>query len=333
MNLLRKNWKNKYFNGESMKFINASYEIIPSDIDIRKKVEMAGRICYKSEGNITENSFEEFIPKLIKREHYSVLEHAQIIFIFSRNINILDIFPYKYINEYKFLNFTFQDNIIISGNAVSWRDLFVKEIALELLYELLTSDKCKIFFSDLQYLINNKDVGFLEYSKFKLITGDNFNYYKLSVREKLNHGFVSVKIITDKGVTHEAVRHRPISPNQESTRFCNYNTDKFDHQLSFINTDFFNDEKMVIVNNILDNIEKGYNRLIELGSKPQEARYILPHGIKTEIIITCNLKEWDWIFKKRCSLSAHPQMREIMVPLMKDFCKMFPDIFNESKYL
>ncbi len=77
--------------------------------------------------------------------------------------------------------------------------------------------------------------------------------------------------------------------------------------------------------------EKAYNRLIELGASPQEARSVLPNSLKTEIVITYNLREWRHFFKLRCSKRAHPQMREITIPLLQEFKRQIPIIFDDIK--
>ena len=75
--------------------------------------------------------------------------------------------------------------------------------------------------------------------------------------------------------------------------------------------------------------ERAYNQLIELGATPQEARTVLPNSLKTEIVMTYNIREWRHFFKLRCSKGAHPQMREIAIPLLKEFQKRIPVLFDD----
>ena len=147
----------------------------------------------------------------------------------------------------------------------------------------------------------------------------------------VEHEKITVKIICDRGVSHEIVRHRIASYSQESTRYCNYSDDKFGNELTFIKPLFFetNQQKFDLWKSTMQIIENNYNDLIASGAKPEEARSILPNSLKTEIIMTMNLREWRHFFKLRTSAKAHPQMREIATPLLKDFQKRFPVIFDD----
>jgi thymidylate synthase (FAD) len=193
-----------------MNIINPSIEIIdaPSYDAMLKKIERIGRVCYKSEDKITEDSAEKFIRGIIKRGHESVIEHCSI----------------------------------------------------------------------------------------------------------------SVKVICDRGVTHEIVRHRLASYSQESTRYCNYTADKFSNQISCIDlaTGFHYDmndaadrKKWEIWQSAMESAEKHYFALIEAGAKPEEARSVLPNSLKTEIIVTMNLNGWSHFFELRCAPDAHPDIREV----------------------
>lgn len=218
-----------------MKLIKPSYEIL-SEINrekILKMIESAGRICYKSEKKITEESASKFVTIIVNKEHTSVIEH--------------------------------------------------------------------------------------------------FN--------------ITVKFICDRGVTHELIRHRLASYSQESTRYCNYSKDKFDNQLTFILpcwfTDikegnyFFKDIKKINTDEELwvHSMLQAENNYLDLIKKakwtPQQARSVLPNSLKTEIVMTANLREWLWVFKKRCAKDAHPQIREIMIPLKKELNKILPEIYGD----
>lgn len=161
----------------------------------------------------------------------------------------------------------------------------------------------------------------------------------------LEHESVSVRFICDRGVTHEIVRHRIASYSQESTRYCNYSGDRFGNELSFIEPCFFGfDVTNVVDDNALDwekrtvlvdtlkVIEKAYMKLIELKASPQEARYLLPNGTKTEIMMTANLREWRHFFTLRTSTKAHPQMREVAIPLLNAFKNFIPVVFDNITY-
>ncbi len=204
-----------------MKIVNASFEIIDTirPEEILKNLEKFGRVCYKSESNITENSASHFISKIIKSGHESVIEHEK----------------------------------------------------------------------------------------------------------------VSVKIICDRGVSHEIVRHRIASYSQESTRYCNYIKNKFGNELTFIKPIFWDEgsTEYKIWFSSMQNIENTYMELVNLGARPEQARAVLPNSLKTEIIVTMNLREWRHFFKLRTSNRAHPQMREISIPLLQEFKVLLPWIFDD----
>lgn len=143
-----------------------------------------------------------------------------------------------------------------------------------------------------------------------------------------DHAFVSVTFITDRGVSHELIRHRLAAFAQESTRFCNYSKDKFSNNITFIQPDF----KLVESDlHLLKMMEDHYMFKLKQGLTPQQARYFLPNGLKTEITMTCDLTEWRHVFKLRASPRAHPQMRELMVPLLQDFKNLIPIVFDDLK--
>lgn len=147
----------------------------------------------------------------------------------------------------------------------------------------------------------------------------------------LEHEKITVKFICDRGVTHEIVRHRIASYSQESTRYCNYSKDKFGSEITFIRPFFWaeDDEKYAIWKNTMQEIENAYVRLIGMGAKPEEARSILPNSVKTELVVTMNIREWRHFFRLRTSGRAHPQMRECAVPLLEDLKSRIPLLFDD----
>lgn len=159
----------------------------------------------------------------------------------------------------------------------------------------------------------------------------------------IEHSQLSVLFTVDRGVSHEAVRHRIASFAQESTRYVNYAKEKFGNEIAVINLEggIKLDKKMKdlpseIIYAILNewheamyDAEKHYMRMIELGATPQIARSVLPSSTKTEIVVTANYREWRNIFTLRTPLAAHPQMREVMIPLLKDVQNRIPIIFDD----
>jgi len=147
----------------------------------------------------------------------------------------------------------------------------------------------------------------------------------------LEHEKVTVRIICDRGVSHEIVRHRIASYSQESTRYCNYSLDKHQNELTFIRPFFWEDEpeKLRVWEDSMRFAERSYLKLIDMGATPQEARSVLPNSLKTEIVVTMNLREWRHFFKLRTSAAAHPQMKEIAVPMLETFKNIIPVIFED----
>ena len=202
-----------------MKVIKASYEIIDqlNAKEILKKIELCGRVCYKSEDKMTDDSAKKFIESIIKRGHESVLEH-----------------------------FSF-----------------------------------------------------------------------------------TVRFIVDRGVSHELVRHRIASFSQESTRYCNYgNAD----EITVIEPCFFDGHYSWSREEWQDACEVAEDRylsMLKAGNTPQEARSVLPNSLKTEVMMTCNLREWRHFFKLRTSKAAHPQMCEVTLPLLQELKTLIPVVFDD----
>jgi len=155
----------------------------------------------------------------------------------------------------------------------------------------------------------------------------------------LEHEKITIRLICDRAVSHEIVRHRIASYSQESTRYCNYADDKFGNETTVIDirphltASVRNKDNLVEAikqwEYMMNESEKTYNTMIKLGVPPQLARSVLPNSLKTEIVITMNLREWRHFFKLRTAKNAHPQMREITIPLFKDFKKKLPAVFYD----
>lgn len=145
----------------------------------------------------------------------------------------------------------------------------------------------------------------------------------------IEHANISVKFVCDRGVTHEIVRHRIASYAQESTRYCNYANDKFGNTVTFIQPFFFDGERLTAWEKAMEFAEEQYFELIKMGATPQEARSVLPNSTKTEIVVTMNLREWRHFFKLRTAPTAHPQMREVTIPLLDKMKELVPVIFSD----
>lgn len=161
----------------------------------------------------------------------------------------------------------------------------------------------------------------------------------------LEHEKVTVRIICDRGVTHEIVRHRIASYSQESTRYCNYGHDgeitvilplwfRGAHGRHILNAGMPDprDDELQLYKDwayACSTSEAMYMRLIAAGQSPQQARAVLPNSLKTEIVCTFNLREWRHFFRLRTASSAHPQMREIICPLLHEFKRLIPVVFDD----
>ena len=159
----------------------------------------------------------------------------------------------------------------------------------------------------------------------------------------IEHSSMSVKFVVDRGVSHELVRHRIASFAQESTRYVNYSLDKFGNEINVIDLEpgmmidgkmknMTSQELTAIYQEWISSMydaEKHYMKMIELGATPQIARSVLPNSTKTEITITANYREWRNFFKLRVPSTAHPQMREVTIPLLKELKTRLPIIFDD----
>jgi len=150
----------------------------------------------------------------------------------------------------------------------------------------------------------------------------------------LEHGTITVNIICDRGITHELVRHRVASYSQESTRYCSYNKERFGGEITYIMPHWFDDQvyseeiRNLFIQSCIAN-EKLYMEMLNSGVKAQDARAILPNCLKTNIVITANVREWRHIFKLRCAPAAHPDMRRLMIPMLDEFKLKFDILFED----
>lgn len=147
----------------------------------------------------------------------------------------------------------------------------------------------------------------------------------------LEHYDITVKFVCDRGISHEIVRHRMASYCQESTRYCNYSKGDFDGEITVIQpfylvegTEAWQDWRVAC-----RIAEKTYFGLLNWGCTPQEARSVLPTSLKTEVVMTANLREWRHFLKLRTARAAHPQMRELAIPLLCQMRALVPVVFDD----
>jgi thymidylate synthase (FAD) len=184
------------------------------------------------------------------------------------------------------------------------------------------------------------------YKSEDLITEDSASRFvdKICVRNHLSvieHVSVTARFICNRGVSHELVRHRLGSYSQESTRYCNYGK----KGVQFIvppHVDLpegeYNEKNLIGIEKhdarlwLHDKLVSAahYLKLLEFGWSPQQARDTLPIALKTEIVATFNLRQWQHVFHERCQKAAHPQMQEVMIPLQRQFQTWLPEIYGEN---
>ena len=157
------------------------------------------------------------------------------------------------------------------------------------------------------------------------------NIVKRGHEAVLEHESVTVKFVVDRGISHEIVRHRIASYCQESTRYCNYAKDDFEGEITCIIPCYLAEGTagMGMWKKAMKDAESAYFSLLDFGLTPQEARGVLPHSLKTELFMTANLREWRTFFKLRTAKAAHPQIREVAIPLLDEFKKAIPVVFDD----
>lgn len=162
----------------------------------------------------------------------------------------------------------------------------------------------------------------------------------------IEHATVSVRFTCDRGVSHEIVRHREASYAQESTRYCGYSKDKFGNNITYIDIEgslmldkgsqsLDGETIQAIINEwyaACEDAESHYMRMIQLGASAQIARSVLNNSTKTELCMTANLREWRHFFQLRCAPTAHPAMREITLPMLEEFKKKIPVVFDDIQF-
>ena len=286
-----------------MRMIDPAVSVI-TEKDPFKKIERVGRTCYKSEDKITEDSARKFYRGLVSRKHTAMVEHA--VFLFK-----LDRFQYdvlKVTNKYKYLNFTDDGGrYLVSGNLRALNEsgaLCLCKALYDLDSELIYNEGMRTFLST--YELEGK-VSVIDFSDLKNPTENEF----------MNHFYMTFHYVTDRGVTHEMVRHRPASYAQESTRYCNYTKNQFGGELTFIkptNWDTLPDNVKLRYTRAWEVAEDEYARLISYGQTPQQARAVLPNALKTEIIMTACAGELEHFFDLRSrgvTGAPHPDIKTV----------------------
>lgn len=287
-----------------MRLIKPYFEIWnqPSSLEgVYKQIERVGRVCYKSEDKITEDSAKSFVDRMIKSGHGAMLEHGTVYLDIPNSAGDYNLVPFFASNLY---------------SRVVTRPLGDR------IHNYITTN--------FRVMIENFVEGYIP---------DILQY--LCEPTEFHAKRITVHFVCDRGVSHEFVRHRVMSFAQESTRYCNYSKDKFNNELTFIQPCWLDDERLKLYGPYhtvirdkspesifiasLNNAEKDYIDLIDLGWKPQEARAVLPNSLKTELIVTGFVSDWKKFFRLRSRIAEtgkpHPQAQELADPLMDEFVK------------
>lgn len=296
-----------------MKLIKPSFEIReqPSGLEgVYKQIEGAGRVCYKSEDKIAEGTAKAFVDRMIASGHGAMLEHGTVYLKCKTEVINRYIHPEDGEEEY----FNKLEKYEYNSYSVTGDDGIYLYVTTNLRV-LVEND----WLDDLQYICEPT-----EYHEKR----------------------ITVKFVCDRGVSHEFVRHRVFSFAQESTRYCNYSKGKFGYQLTCIIPSWLGLEegsysledveekydKCLIIDRCknaeeasfvraLCHAEREYFDLLELNWKAQQARDVLPNSLKTELVMTGTIKQWEGFFKLRDAGSAHPQAYELAHPLHEEFIK------------
>lgn len=301
-----------------MRIIKPSFEIWDQEEGLEgvyKQIERAGRVCYKSEDKIAENSAKDFVERMIKSGHGAMLEHGTVY---------LKIPFGKMLDNGEFENEDLACWFI--DNPYSW----VKIGGVR-------TEDCWYVTSNYRVLIEKNLLYTLQY---------------LCEPTEFHEKRITVKFICDRGVSHEYVRHRVFSFAQESTRYCNYAKDKFNNECTFIIppwTGFKEGNYPITWDGLYGSCdtlveydswffwhlalaERDYFKLLEKGWNAQQARNVLPNSLKTELVMTGFASDWEHFFKLRNAGSAHPQAYELAHPLHMEFLRRgyITDLYNEA---
>ena len=287
-----------------MKIINSSVELIEENNPF-KKIEKIGRICYKSESNITDVSAYSFVDRLIAQKHFAMLEHAVVIFQCNCYQLIAEFSKLPYVvcdDNYIALSLSHLNNPIYRNGLLS--DVIARMSATTDRYyrsNHATHEDC---------IVHNfpwtDDFGDVHNVDIQMITDTSNMSNKLT--------FHSVKFICDRGVSHELVRHR-CAVAQESTRYCNYSKDKFGNELTFIKPAGYDSWPLPAVASfeaLCSSSENAYMNMIDVGMTPQQARAVLPNALKTEVVLTMSDVHWAHFFdlrSKGTTGAPHPDMK------------------------
>jgi thymidylate synthase (FAD) len=311
-----------------MKVIAPYFEIL-EDLDSQSlavRIEACGRICYKSEDKISPESAEPFIRNIIKHGHNSVTEMAVLTLSIVYDSESFANQFFHLLPKFLHIDKIERKELLVTGSVRAFRELYQANPTVKMVKAIaeFLGRQHPLFYEDLlpaRGLVKQEGV---KVEKVPLETVDTLPADLLA-----KHRHVAVLFVVNRAITHEIVRHRPVSYLQESQRYCRYSQDKFGSEVTFIKPMFFKQgsAEYSMWEQAMQETEKIYLKLLQTSS-PQAARTVLPNSCKTELITFANLIEWLHIFKLRTSKGAEPSMREVMIPLLHKFQEKYPTIFS-----
>lgn len=291
-----------------MKLIKSSFEILEQptgEEGMYKQIEKVGRVCWKSENKITEDSYKKFIEMLKNKQHFSVLEHGTVYlrYDFTTEYDSISMAYYLW-NKYRENPYS-KAVQIQPGRGIT--EGFLGDI-----------EGSVVITTNYRVLVEN---GWLDDLKY------------LCEPTEYHEKRITVKFTMDRIGSQSFCRHRVFSFAQESTRYCNYSKNKFNNEVTFIQPswcenieeskwDVRNITPEMIVHDSLIRAERNYNLLIKEGWKPQQARQVLPNALKTELVMTGFVSDWKHFFELRDDKDhAHPDAYTLAHPLHEEFIK------------
>lgn len=285
----------------SFSLIQPSAEEI-SSLDFFDKIALVAHNCYQVEAKDHENNIA-FVNRLVKAGHLARIEHYR--FLLS--------FPYARKERLLSLN----DPYLTLASSLNGKEVLVS-FSLRPVFEHRDSSLYRSLLAPLPSSLkeNLSLPRVLPRQGEERLTLDKAKT-RVSQKDYDRLFFPTYHLITDRGVTHELVRHRPCSFAQESTRYCNYTKGKFSSSLTFLTPLGYEKEKEVYDRYFLS-VTETYFRLIEDGLKPEEARSVLPNSLKASIRVSASREEWKHIFSLRLSPFAHPDIRKVMGLVLDD---------------
>lgn len=335
-----------------MQVIKAGYEIMDpiNGEEVLKKIEKVARVCYKSEDKIGEGTAERMVRALIKGGHLAMLEHGQVILSLDNSTYEIVRWMLSHIRErcgempmLRCTSLKYSQRNIISGNMRAWLEFLEICCSYEIgvisvIFDKLSAMRYIPIFDDIKAKVDaTPDL------LYKVGDGWAYElfYDDLTYKERLVHYDLTVKFIVDRGVSHEIVRHRVASFAQESTRYCNYGSKG--GEITVIEPFYLNVDGVTVSPDnwserygawarACEKAEQSYLKMLADGATPQEARAVLPNSLKTEVVMTANLREWRHFFKLRAvgvTGKPHPQMVEVALPLLKDLQEKIPVVFED----